>query len=55
VEKTVFLGETIECFISAGKQMITAKVPATQEVNEGQDIFLRFSPEASLLLPAEPA
>jgi len=53
VEKSVFLGEAIECFIRSAGKMITAKVSATKDVIDGQSIFLRFSPEACLLLPAE--
>lgn len=53
VEKTVFLGETIECQILVGPQIITTKVSIENEVNEGDKIFLRFAPENCLVLPAE--
>jgi iron(III) transport system ATP-binding protein len=53
VEKTVFLGETIECQILSGSQIVTTKVPVTMEVTEGEKVFLRFDPEACLVLPPD--
>jgi iron(III) transport system ATP-binding protein len=54
VEKATFLGDTIECLVSAGKQVVMAKIPAKREITEGQQILLRFSPDACLVLPADP-
>jgi iron(III) transport system ATP-binding protein len=53
VEKATFLGEAIECLVSAGNQVVTAKIPAKREIVEGQQILLRFSPDACLILPPE--
>ncbi|MBT3351876.1 MAG: ABC transporter ATP-binding protein [Nitrospinaceae bacterium] len=53
VEKTVFLGETIECQILVGSQTITTKISIENEVAEGDKIFLKFAPENCLVLPAE--
>jgi iron(III) transport system ATP-binding protein len=55
VEKATFLGDTIECLVSAGDQIVMAKIPAKREIVEGQQILLRFSPDACLILPAEAA
>ena len=53
VEKMVFLGETIECQVLAGSRIVTMKVPITEEISEGEEVFLRFAPEACLVLPEE--
>jgi iron(III) transport system ATP-binding protein len=53
VEKIVFLGETIECQISVGSQIVTTKIPSTGDVVEGEKVFFRFDPEACLILPEE--
>ena len=49
----VFLGETIECQVLAGSRLVTMKVPITEEITEGEEVFLRFAPEACLVLPEE--
>jgi iron(III) transport system ATP-binding protein len=54
VEKATFLGEAIECLVSAGDKVVTAKIPAKREIVEGQDITLRFAPDACLVLPQDP-
>ena len=54
VEKATFLGEAIECLVAAGGKIVTAKIPAKREIVEGQDISLRFGPDACLVLPHEP-
>ena len=53
VEKATFLGEAIECLVSVGRQIVTAKIPAKREIVEGQQILLRFSPDACLILPPD--
>ena len=53
VEKATFLGEAIECRVSVGQQIVTAKIPAKREIVEGQQILLRFSPDACLILPPD--
>jgi iron(III) transport system ATP-binding protein len=53
VEKATFLGDAIECIVTAGDQTIMAKIPAKREIVEGQQILLRFSPDACLILPAD--
>ncbi len=53
VEKATFLGEAIECLVSAGGKIVTAKIPAKREIVEGQDISLRFSADACLVLPKD--
>jgi iron(III) transport system ATP-binding protein len=53
VEKATFLGETIECLVSSGGKIVTAKIPARREIVEGQGISLRFAPDACLVLPPD--
>jgi ABC-type Fe3+/spermidine/putrescine transport system ATPase subunit len=53
VEKATFLGDTIECLVSAGDQIVNAKIPAKREIVEGQKILLRFAPDACLILPKD--
>jgi ABC-type Fe3+/spermidine/putrescine transport system ATPase subunit len=53
VEKATFLGDAIECLVSVGDQIVTAKIPAKREIVEGQQILLRFGPDACLILPSE--
>jgi hypothetical protein len=53
VEKAVFLGEKVECQILAGSQIVTTKIPITEEVEEGEKVFLRFDPESCLVLPSD--
>jgi iron(III) transport system ATP-binding protein len=53
VEKATFLGDAIECLVSAGEQIINAKIPAKREIVEGQQILLRFAPDACLILPKD--
>jgi iron(III) transport system ATP-binding protein len=53
VEKATFLGEAIECLVSVDGKIVTAKIPAKREIVEGQDISLRFSSDACLVLPQD--
>jgi iron(III) transport system ATP-binding protein len=53
VEKATFLGEAIECLVSVDGKIVTAKIPAKREIVEGQDISLRFAPDACLVLPQD--
>jgi iron(III) transport system ATP-binding protein len=53
VEKATFLGEAIECLVLSGDKIVTAKIPAKREIVEGQDISLRFAPDACLVLPPD--
>jgi len=54
VEKATFHGDSIECLVSSGEQIITAKIPAKREIVEGQKILLRFAPDGCLVLPQDP-
>lgn len=51
VEKSVFLGDFIDCQILVGEQMVRAKLPPTIDLSQGERVFLRFEPHACILLP----
>ena len=51
VEKAVFLGDAIDCQVKVGSQIVRAKIPQTTEIEEGDRIFLEFSPESCVVLP----
>lgn len=51
VEKAVFLGDAIDCQVTVGSRMIRAKVAQTTEVEEGDRVYLQFSPETCVVLP----
>ncbi|MEE8515238.1 MAG: ABC transporter ATP-binding protein [Alphaproteobacteria bacterium] len=53
VEKAVFLGDSIDCQIVVGTRTVRARVDQTMEINKGDKVFLRFSPEACVVLPPE--
>jgi iron(III) transport system ATP-binding protein len=50
VEKSVFLGDFIDCQILTGEQSVRVKLPATSELNPGERVFLQFEPSACILL-----
>jgi iron(III) transport system ATP-binding protein len=50
VDKTVFLGDLIDCQIQVGSQMVRAKLHPTSDVNQGDDVYLYFAPEACIAL-----
>ena len=52
VEKSVFLGDFIDCQILVGAQMVRAKLPPTSDLTPGERVFLKFDPSACILLPA---
>ncbi len=54
VEKSVFLGDFIDCQILVGGQMVRAKLPATSDLSPGDHVFLEFDPHACILLPVLP-
>jgi iron(III) transport system ATP-binding protein len=50
VDKTVFLGDLIDCQIQVGAQLVRAKLHPTSEVNQGDSVYLYFDPEACITL-----
>ena len=52
VEKSIFLGDFIDCQILMGGQSVRVKVPATSDLDPGERVFLQFEPRACILLPA---
>lgn len=55
VEKTIFLGDFIDCQVLVGSQLVRAKLPPTSDVGPGERLFLRFSPQACVVLPIRTA
>lgn len=51
VEKTVFLGDVIDCQIRVGSKLVHTKLPPTSDIAEAQNVFLQFAPDACILLP----
>jgi iron(III) transport system ATP-binding protein len=51
VEKSVFLGDAIDCQIRAGAQLLRARLPAADDTVEGTAIRLRFAPHDCIVLP----
>jgi iron(III) transport system ATP-binding protein len=52
VEKTVFLGDVVDCQIRVGAKLVHTKMPPTSEIAEAQNVFLQFAPHACIVLPA---
>lgn len=52
VEKSVFLGDFIDCQILAGGQIVRAKLPPTSDLGQAERVFLQFEPHACIVLPA---
>jgi iron(III) transport system ATP-binding protein len=50
VDKTVFLGDLIDCQIQVGAQLVRAKLHPTSEVSQGDNVYLYFEPEACIAL-----
>jgi iron(III) transport system ATP-binding protein len=53
VEKAVFVGDSIDCQIMVGSQIISFKVMQPAEIGEGDRVFLQFTPESCLVLGAD--
>jgi iron(III) transport system ATP-binding protein len=51
VEKSVFLGDFIDCQIRVGEQIVRAKLPPTSDLSQAQEVFLQFEPHACIVLP----
>jgi iron(III) transport system ATP-binding protein len=51
VEKSVFLGDFIDCQIRVGEQMVRAKLPPTSDLSQAEEVFLQFDPHACIVLP----
>ena len=51
VEKTVFLGDFVDCQIRVGEQLVHTKLPPTSELNDADKVFLQFDPHACIVLP----
>ncbi len=50
VEKSVFLGECIDCQIRVGEQAVRTKLPPTSDLSQGDRVYLEFDPRACILL-----
>jgi iron(III) transport system ATP-binding protein len=51
VEKSVFLGDFIDCQIRVGEQIVRAKLPPTIDLSQAEEVFLQFEPHACIVLP----
>ena len=51
VEKSVFLGDFIDCQIRVGEQIVHTKLPPTSDLTEAEKVFLQFEPHACIVLP----
>ena len=49
VEQAVFLGDSIDCQVSVGGQMIRAKVEQTADLGLGETLYLSFRPESCIV------
>jgi hypothetical protein len=50
VRKAIFLGDFIDCQVQVGKQLLRAKLPATSDLIEGDQVYLHVSPAACVVL-----
>lgn len=50
VRKAVFLGDFIDCQVQVGKQLFRAKLPATSDLIEGDQVYLHVNPKACVVL-----
>lgn len=51
LEKATFLGDAIDCQIRVGAQRVRAKLVQIDDFTPGHRIYLRFGPEACVVLP----
>jgi iron(III) transport system ATP-binding protein len=51
VEKSVFLGDFIDCQIRVGEQIVRAKLPPTSDLSQAEEVFLQFEPHVCIVLP----
>ena len=51
VEKSVFLGDFIDCQIRVGDQLVHTKLAPTSDLSDGDKAFLQFAPHACIVLP----
>jgi len=51
VEKSVFLGDFIDCQIRVGGQQIHTKLAPTSDLSDGDKVFLQFAAHACIVLP----
>ena len=51
VEKSVFLGDFIDCQIRVGAQLVHTKLAPTSDLDEEQRVYLQFPPHACVVLP----
>jgi iron(III) transport system ATP-binding protein len=52
VETLLFVGEAYEGEIRIGQTLLTATIEPTEDINEGDEIFVSFDPDHCFLLPA---
>jgi iron(III) transport system ATP-binding protein len=53
IDKSAFLGDSIDCRVRVGMERFRVKLPPTSELNEGDEVFLQFDPHACVVIPAE--
>jgi len=51
VEKSVFLGDFIDCQIRVGEQQIHTKLAPTSDLSDGDKVYLQFAAHACIVLP----
>jgi iron(III) transport system ATP-binding protein len=51
IEKTVFLGDLIDCQVIVGQQVVRAKLHPASDFSQGDRVYLHFEPKACILLP----
>jgi len=51
VEKSVFLGDFIDCQIRVGEQIVHIKLPPTSDLAQAEKVFLQFEPHSCIVLP----
>jgi iron(III) transport system ATP-binding protein len=52
VEKSVFLGDFIDCQIRVGEQLVHVKLAPTSDLSDADKVFLQFAAHACIVLPA---
>jgi iron(III) transport system ATP-binding protein len=51
VEKSVFLGDFIDCQIRVGEQLVHVKLAPTSDLSDADKVFLQFAAHACIVLP----
>ena len=51
IEKAIFLGDIIDCQVRVGAESVRARTSAADDLTPGKRVWLRFSPDACVVLP----